>query len=316
MRLFQGLSAAFCAFLFTACELPVLTEGGIKEGVAILPVDDRCALPAFDANVKAGVTTYRYSGTTSAPYGFIEVLPAGYSATPEGCKWPVVLMLHGSGESGNGASGNLERVAVHGPNKRITQGRHFPAIVITPQSPGSWSASTLDSLVGYIYANYKADPNRLYVTGLSMGGGGTWNYARAYPRRVAAIMPICGAAGTNNSEGERQALNDFPIWAFHSIGDPTVGSGNTDGFLNNWAKLFGAKNNARDGYQAGRDMTGHLNRNTQLWEWGNGRTNLNGSGQAYELDVHYTMYPDSSHDSWTRTYADDNVWKWLFSKKR
>lgn len=316
MRKFQGLRALVCAFLLTACELPIVADVGVKDVSAILPIADHCNLPAFDSNVKPGVTSYRYSGTTSAPYGFIEVLPAGYATTSEGCKWPVIIMLHGLGEQGDGRSGNLERVAVHGPNKRITQGRHFPAIVITPQSPGWWDAAKLDRMVDYIYANYKADPNRLYVTGLSMGGGGTWDYARAYPRRVAAILPICGASSTNNSEGERQALNEIPTWAFHAIGDGTVTAWNTDGFLNNWAKLYGAKNGARDGYQAGQDMTGYLNRNTQLWEWVRGRTPLSAAGQAVELDMHYTMYPDSSHDSWTRTYADDNVWKWLFSQKR
>lgn len=274
-------------------------------------------VPEFRSGLAAGKTTYRYNGQTSAPYGFIEYLPNGYNAANTTCLWPVVLMLHGAGETGDGKQGNLEKVAVHGPNRRITDGQHFPAIIITPQSPGWWNSGTLDRLVDYIYSNYRADPDRLYITGLSMGGGGTWDYARAYPNKVAAIMPVCGASSTNNSENERQALNRIGnIWAFHSIGDGRVTSWNTDGFMNNWAKLHSAQNTARALYQEGKEMTGHFNRSTMRWEWNTGRTVKGASGQSYELNVHYTMYPDNSHNSWTRSYGDNSVWTWLFSQRR
>lgn len=272
-----------------------------------------CNFPVFGSGVQAGVTNYRYSGTTTAPYGFIEYLPAGYS---NNCKWPVIVMLHGLGEQGDGRNGNLQRVAVHGPNRLINQGRHFPAIVITPQSPGWWNSGTLDQMMSYILSNYSADPDRIYLTGLSMGGGGTWDYARAYPTRLAAIIPICGASGTDNSLSERRALDRVAMWVFHSINDGTVGSGNSDGFLNNWAVNYSALNQVRAGYNNTLDMTAHLNSSSRLWEWASGRTQLGPSGQSYSLDVHYTLYKDSSHDSWTRSYDDNQVWVWLLSKRR
>lgn len=268
--------------------------------------------PAYADNMPANTLTYRFSGTTTAPYGFAEYLPSGYASLAAGCKWPVILMLHGLGETGDGRDGNLQKVIVHGPQK----GTGKPAIIIVPQSPGWWDSGTINRMVDYIFSTYNADPGRLYVTGLSMGGGGTWDYARAYPSRVAAIMPICGASNTNGTAAERQALDTLPIWAFHAVNDGTVPSGNTNGFFNNWAVLYGALNQVPTGYNRTSDQTGHLNKTSKMWEWSNGRTTLGPSGQSYELDKHYTLYPDGSHDSWSRSYADPAIYRWLFSKKR
>ncbi len=132
--------------------------------------------------------------------------------------WPLVVFLHGAGERGD----DLERVKKHGPPKLIEQGKSFPAIVVSPQSaPRRWWHSQLlelTALVDEIVDKYKIDEDRVYLTGLSMGGFGTWALAAYSPDRFAALMPICGG-------GERmtaRVLRRVPIWVFHGAKDPIV----------------------------------------------------------------------------------------------
>ncbi len=170
-----------------------------------------------------GVQRPVYLDNTDAPYGFYEYLPVGYD-TDQSKKFPLILFLHGAGEKGNGNS-QLKTVIMHGPSKLIGKGRPFNAIVVSPQSPTWWNNNTLDTYLKWLEANYRIDSYRIYVTGLSMGGGGTWNLAKAYPERFAAIVPICGAASVSSPE----KLINLPIWAFHNRGDGTVAVNNTLG---------------------------------------------------------------------------------------
>jgi predicted peptidase len=124
-----------------------------------------------------------------SPYGYAEYLPSDY-VEGSSKKFPILIYLHGLGETGNGTT-DLGKVLNNGPPKMVGQGWSFPAIVISPQSAGWWDSSYIDRFVDYLYRTYPAaDISRLYITGLSMGGGGTWDYAAAYPDRVAAIIPI------------------------------------------------------------------------------------------------------------------------------
>lgn len=130
--------------------------------------------------------------------------------------WPLVLFLHGAGERGD----NLEAVKKHGPAKRIAAGEDFPMIVVAPQCPADqwWQPLELIALVEEIVEKYKVDQDRVYVTGLSMGGFGTWALAAYAPERFAAIAPICGG-------GERfhmRRLAQMPIWVFHGAKDRVV----------------------------------------------------------------------------------------------
>ncbi len=131
-------------------------------------------------------------------------------------KWPLILFLHGAGERGD----DLELVKVHGPPKLVEQGKAFPFIVVSPQCPKGrwWHAMELSALLDEIEEKYKVDADRIYVTGLSMGGFGTWDLAMYAPKRFAAIAPICGG-------GDRQfgkALKDIPAWVFHGAKDRAV----------------------------------------------------------------------------------------------
>jgi predicted peptidase len=132
--------------------------------------------------------------------------------------WPLLLFLHGAGERGD----DLSLVKKHGPPKLIDQGKSFPMIVVSPQCPqGSWWTTRpleLTALLDEIASQYKVDPDRVYLTGLSMGGFGTWTLAAYSPQRFAAIVPICGG-------GEpliTRALGHMPTWVFHGAKDPVV----------------------------------------------------------------------------------------------
>lgn len=151
---------------------------------------------------------------TDAPYGYYEYLPADYSTTSE---YPLVIYLHGLGEIGDGEK-DLYKLKVHGPHKLIEAGTDFPAVILTPQSVSWWDIDKIGAFVDWAFRNYAIDTTRLYVTGNSMGGGGTWLFAARFPEYPAAIVPICGAADTVNTAN----LAEIPVWAFHSLGDPVV----------------------------------------------------------------------------------------------
>lgn len=149
---------------------------------------------------------------------YLLYLPADYEKDAKK-KWPVIMFLHGIGERGD----NLELVKKHGPPKLIEQGKDFDFIIISPQCPNDiwWSEQTdvLITLLDEIEAKYRVDTDRIYLTGLSMGGFGTWALAIRYQNRFAAIAPICG--GGNRHMALRR-LKNVPVWAFHGAKDDAV----------------------------------------------------------------------------------------------
>ena len=149
-------------------------------------------------------------------YNYLKYLPKDYEGKT---KFPLMLFLHGAGERGD----NLEKVAVHGPPKLIKQGKQFPFIVISPQCPkGSrWDPDALDAMLDKIIKSHAVDESRIYCTGLSMGGFGTWALGSSNPNRFAAFAPICGGGV------DRTAFNAFemwkkPVWVFHGDADKVV----------------------------------------------------------------------------------------------
>jgi predicted peptidase len=154
--------------------------------------------------------------TKVADCNYLLYLPADYDKSKD--KWPLIMFLHGAGERGS----NIEVVKKHGPPKMIAEGKSFDFIIVSPQCPNDlwWPEQTevLIALLDEIEAKYRVDTDRVYLTGLSMGGFGTWTLAEKYPKRFAAIAPICGGS-------ERYAANRLkkvPVWAFHGAKDPTV----------------------------------------------------------------------------------------------
>ena len=149
------------------------------------------------------------------PLRYLVHLPPG--AKDGGPKrWPTILFLHGAGERGD----DLKLVGIHGPPKIVKSRPDFPFIVLSPQCPKGewWTPPRLNDLLDEVASKYPIDPDRLYLTGLSMGGYGSWRLACEYPGRFAAVVPICGGGDPRDVA----RITDVPIWVFHGAKDGVV----------------------------------------------------------------------------------------------
>ena len=188
---------------------------------------------------------------------YLLYLPSGYDSEPS---WPLLLFLHGAGERGD----DLELVKKHGPPKRIAQGKEFPFIVVSPQCPAGrwWQPQELVVLLDEIAENYRVDQDRIYVTGLSMGGFGTWALAAYSPDRLAAIVPICGG-------GERYWARMFahvPAWVFHGAKDPAVPLERSETMVES-VKKQGGEAKLTVYPEAGHDSWTETYDNPELYQW-------------------------------------------------
>jgi predicted peptidase len=154
--------------------------------------------------------------TIEVNLNYLLYLPENYNSSNQ--KFPLVIFLHGSGERGN----DLEKVKMHGPPKLVEKGQKFPFILLSPQCPEGkrWTHFLLELslLINEIQSNYSVDENRIYLTGLSMGGQGTWALAMYNPDKFAAIAPICGWS----DDFEVCKLKNLPVWVFHGAKDFVV----------------------------------------------------------------------------------------------
>jgi len=179
----------------------------------------------------------------------------------------LLIFLHGAGETGNSQlnPADLDRVLRHGPPKLITNktwNPKYPMVVISAQSSGQWVAANVKALTEFAMKTYKIDTTRIYLTGLSMGGVGTWNEISIYGKgsHITAAVPIAGQ-GVNQAARAKKA-GQMPVWAFHGANDTTVKP--------DFDKVF-----------------------VPL---------INSQVPAPLVKAKLTMYPNSGHDSWTRTY--------------
>lgn len=156
--------------------------------------------------------------TKTVRLGYWLHLPPGYDGAK---KWPLIYFLHGRGERGDGV-GDLALVKKHGLAKLVDEQPDFPFIVISPQCPtrGWWPSEidALKALLDFALDEYAVDKSRVYLTGLSMGGFGSWTLGSTYPSYFAAIAPICGGDDPDNAA----LLKDVPVWAFHGDADDIV----------------------------------------------------------------------------------------------
>ena len=240
-------------------------------------------------------------GPTPAPGGFVVRTTTVDGATYRyqvfvprhaggGGRPPVILYLHGAGE--RGADGELQTMVGLGP---VVKGRaeSFPAIVVLPQAPRDsvWSGAPARAAMQALDAalhEFRGDSTRVYLTGLSMGGYGTWQLALEHPGRFAALVPICGGirspgavptirvAGVPADAADPYAyvagrLVATPVWLFHGDADPAVPVGES------------------------RSMAEALRR----------------AGG----DVRYTEYAGVGHNSWESAYNEPELWRWLFAQR-
>lgn len=152
-----------------------------------------------------------------AEVGYLIYLPKDYE---EQVKVPLMLFLHGRGES----NGPLSLVAKWGPPRFAARGDELNYVLVSPQCPreDSWSSDVqqarLVELLDEIIQSYKVDEDQVFLTGLSMGGYGTWRMAADHPDRFAAVVPVCG--GGNPADADK--LKELPIWVFHGDQDRPV----------------------------------------------------------------------------------------------
>ena len=200
---------------------------------------------------------------------------------------PVILFLHGSGERGN--DGEKPTLVGLGPHVRA-HADSFPAIVVFPQAPedSEWSdgAGVAMAALDAATREFNGDPDRTWLTGLSMGGYGAWELALAHPGRFAAVVPVCGGitspvhrpslyvtavAGEDDPFAAAAAgVKDIPIWIFHGAQDDLV--------LPEQSRRMAAA--------------------------------LEAAGAA---DARYTEFPEANHNSWDPAYATPALWEWLES---
>jgi predicted esterase len=176
-----------------------------------------------DAGPSSGRYIQHKRGETSLDQGFWEYLPAAYGS---GAKFPLLIFLHGLGENGDGTTqlGTVNNTGLPQLIKNNQWPATRPFIVLAPQNSrgGCHLPDDVHNLLVYAVANYRVDPQRIYITGLSCGGIGTFNYLGKYlDEYVVAAVPIAGDG--RGAIGQRGCdLGKVAIWAFHGDADPTV----------------------------------------------------------------------------------------------
>jgi len=161
------------------------------------------------------VQTFKTELPESINSSYLLYLPQGYDPQSSQ-RWPFILFLHGGGERGN----DIEHVRVQGLPKKLEHETDFPFIVVSPQCSAAqwWSSDALSAALDEAVSTYNVDTDRIYLTGLSMGGYGTWDLAMTYPRKFAAIAPICGGGDVDRA----CTLKHLSIWVFHRAKDTIV----------------------------------------------------------------------------------------------
>ena len=143
-------------------------------------------------------------------------------------KFPLLLFLHGGGESGD----SLATLKSNGPPKLIAEGKQFPFLILAPQNPHKkkwWNTRAVIQLLDTIVANNRVDKNRIYLTGLSRGGGAAWELVVQYPEKFAALAVVCGMTPLPYASWIDK---DLPIWVFHGTADSSIPYSESEDMVN------------------------------------------------------------------------------------
>jgi predicted peptidase len=207
-------------------------------------------------------------------------------------KWPIILFLHGAGERGEDG---LAQTQVGIATAIRLHADRFPCIVVMPQCRKAlrWSQSDMEAQALAALKNaikeFKGDPDRTYLTGLSMGGYGTWSLAYKYPTTFAALAPICGGV---------KPIGKAPADPGNPFADPNI-----------------------DPYAALAKKIGK----TPVWIFHGAADNVVPVTESQKIsealttaggNVKYTEYPGVGHNSWDRAYAESELMPWLLSQHR
>ncbi|WP_309119278.1 prolyl oligopeptidase family serine peptidase [Paenibacillus sp.] len=199
--------------------------------------------------------------TKTVQVNYLLHLPEGYGQDNKR-KWPLVLFLHGAGERGD----DIQKVKVHGIPKIADNDPSLPFIAVSPQcaEDSFWNAEkdALLALLDEITTSFNVDEKRVYLTGLSMGGYGTWDLASSHPEKFAAIVPICGGGNPNRV----QALVNTPVWAFHGAKDNVVRLEESENMVNA-LQACGGNVKLTVYPEAGHDSWTETYANPELYSW-------------------------------------------------
>jgi dienelactone hydrolase len=226
--------------------------------------------------------------------GYYECLPNDYNDSAAK-KYPLMIFLHGIGELGDGSQTSLPQVLKNGPPKLINRnlfpdsfvvnGKAYSFIVISPQLKNNYrNADVVSTLIDYCVKKYRVDESRIYLTGLSMGGGISWIYAAKAgdADRLAALLVVCGNTNASSTGIANIATSNLPTWATHNLDDPTVPSYNSINWING----------------------------------------LNAYTPAINPKALLNIFNSASHDAWTKTYDPNfkpnglNVYEWMLQYQR
>ncbi len=247
------------------------------------------------ASVQAQVLTPRYNTSMGAnTNGYYEYLPQGYSSTGSTLH-PLLIFVHGMHEYGNGGAAELGRVLKHGPSKLIkagtfptsftVNGKTFKFVILSPQFKAGVSPSHIGGIIDYAISHYKVDPKRIYLTGLSAGGGAIENVAAdgTVGKRVAALVAFAGNGSSSAAKAATIVNNNVAFWGIHNMYDNVVSSSKTINYVN---YILGAKSTA------------------------NAKKTITGMGGG------------ASHDCWTPRFVDTwrengmNIYEWMLQYQR
>jgi predicted peptidase len=241
------------------------------------------AFPASAAEKPTGIL-FRSATVGNTEYRYEVYVPSDWTPREH---WPVILFLHGIGHRGTYPSGKTESVLA-----RLFLAYQKPprAVIVFPRCPedATWMDARMEELafkaLDQSIHEFRGDPNRVYLTGLSMGGYGTWYLASRHPQRFAAIMPVCGGI---------RASKTVPLPPVSSAPDPYADVARKIGRMPVWV-FHGAADKVIDVSES-RKMVAAL--------------------KAAGGRVRYTEYPGVGHNSWDKAYADSRLFPWLLSKR-
>lgn len=285
------------------------TSKPVASPAAVTPAAVNYSGPDLPGNPAQRQTakTYRF-GSTSRQY--LEYLPADYNRSNK--TYPLLIFFHGSGEAASQSGGNVYAVKNFGPPMLIDQGHDMCFAVNGTQqcfivvSPQSWDWSTNAEGVGMLewaMSHYRVDTNRIYVTGLSMGGGLAWTMASAktssgqtVARQLAALAPIAGLTSPETL-GCNIAYEQLPVWAFHGQNDNVVSP--------DYSKRIVGLLNGNPINSADRPCSPNASPDARL-------TLLGGNGQFVDHYLSWTI----AYDPHTQVEAGKNLYQWLLSQHR
>lgn len=315
--------------------LPVLVSLASLAGAAAPPEPAQLPQPR-----EGEVVRHAAGSIAGIDYGFVEYVPKGHAAAPTPGV-ALIVFLHGTGERGNGGS-DLARLDRAGPLMLLggkgdaldlddVAGKRA-AVVLAPQLPAekrSYDADAIariDAIVRAVATRRRVDPARCYLTGVSLGGGGVWNYLRLVTGRFAAAAPVCGALPpTIVAKAVPGDLARVPVWAFHALRDPVVPFAWSPGWCD---RIAGERAKAavpavlaalpKD--LAGETATAHWNAR-EGWSWSGVTPGCAKPGvgvpQTRSGDpLRLTRYHHDNHDLYPEVCRNGDVWRWIYAQSR